>query len=256
LLKPNYPSDLQSSEISDDMGLRNIEEKLKRETALREKGANLALQELESMISSIKSLNEQLKTIEKKFGSELRSNPALLEKITAIREELGLPTELGIFEKKEKPGLLDKLTSGGFYDQLALQILDIGKNSMKDTGGVMSFSELIKRIQELYKGHIISINDIQKSLSVLEKNNLLAKIELLDSGFKIIHFVTQELSPDMHEILKLANKFGGQLSRERIILETGWVLDRITRVMNYLEDKHITVKEENLEGITYYFPSI
>ncbi len=238
------------------MGLRNIEEKLKREQSIRDKGADLALKELESMIDSIKNLNEQLKIIEKKYGNELRSNPALIEKFTAIRSELGLPTELGIFEKKEKPGLIDKLTSGGFYDQLAIQILDIGKKSIKETGGVMSFSELIKRVQELYKGHIISINDIQKSLQILEKNNLLAKIEILDSGFKIIHFITQEISPDMNELLKLANKHNGKLSRERIILETGWTLDRITRIMDYLEEKQIAVKEESLEGITYYFPGI
>lgn len=238
------------------MGLRNIEEKMKKESAIRDKGADLALKEMESMITSIKSLNEQLKKIEKKYGNELRSNPALLEKVASIRSELGLPVELGIFEKKDKPGLLDKLTGGGFYDQLALQILDIGKKSLKDTGGVMSFAELIKRVQELYKGHVVSINDIQKSLQILEKNNLLAKIEVLDSGFKIIHFVTQELSPDMNDILKLANKHSGQLSREQIILETGWTLDRLNRVMDYLEEKQITIKDESFEGITYYFPGI
>ena len=238
------------------MGLRNIEEKLKKESSIRDKGADLALKEIESMVTSIKNLNEQLRTIEKKFGNELRSNPALIEKITSIREELGLPTELGIFEKKDKPGLIDKLTSGGFYDQLAIQILDIGKKSLKETGGVMSFSELIKRIQDLYKGHVVSINDIQKALQILEKNNLLAKIEILDSGFKIIHFVTQELSPDMNEVLKLAHKYNGQLSRERIILETGWTLDRITRIMYYFEEKQIVVKEESLEGSVYYFPGI
>ena len=238
------------------MGLRNIEEKLKKEASIRDKGADLALKEIESMVTSIKDLNEQLRTIEKKYGNELRSNPALIEKITSIREELGLPTELGIFEKKDRPGLIDKLTSGGFYDQLAIQILDIGKRSLKETGGVMSFSELIKRIQDLYKGHVVSINDIQKALQILEKNNLLAKIEILDSGFKIIHFVTQELSPDMNEVLKLAHKYNGQLSRERIILETGWTLDRITRIMNYFEEKQIVVKEDSLEGSTYYFPGI
>lgn len=238
------------------MGLRNIEEKMKKEAAIRDKGADLALQELQSIIESIKNLNDQFKAMEKKYGKELSSNPALIQKVTAIREELGLPTELGIFEKKEKPGLLDKLTGGGFYDQLALQILDIGKKSFKETGGVMSFAELIKRVQDLYKGHIVSINDIQKALQILEKNNLLAKVEILDSGFKIVHFVTQELSPDMNEILKLANKNNGQLSRERIILETGWTLDRVTRIMTYLEEKQIAVTEETLEGTSYYFPGI
>jgi len=238
------------------MGLRNIEEKLKREAALREKGADLALKELNEMITSIKSLNDQLKEIEKKFGNEIKSNPQIAQKLYSIREELGLPTELALFEKKEKPGLLDKLTGGGFYEQLAMYILEIGKNSLKETGGVMSFPELIKRVQELYKGYIIGITDIQKAIQILLKNDLIAKEEKIEGGFKLIHFVTQELSPDSNEILKLANRANGQLTREKILLETNWNLERVTRVMQYLEEKQIIVKEENLDGINYFFPGI
>ena len=91
------------------MGIRNIEEKLKRETALREKGATLALKEIEDMISSVKALSEHINEIEKKFKNELRTNPQISQRLMALRQELGLPTELGIFERKEKFFILSLL---------------------------------------------------------------------------------------------------------------------------------------------------
>lgn len=238
------------------MGLRNIEEKIKREQALREKGAALAIKEIEDMISSVKLLSEQLSKIEKKYKQEIKKNPQISQKLMSLREELGLPQELGVFQPKEKPGLIDKLTGGGFYEQLGLHILGIADKSMNETGGVMSFAELIKRVQDLYQGHIVSISDIQKSLNILQKNELIAKIETLESGFKIIHFVAQEFSPDMNELIKLAHRNNGQLTRAQIITDLNWTLDRIDRVTSHLEKNQIIVKDESFEGITYYFPGI
>ena len=62
------------------------------------------------------------------------------QKLMEIRNELGLPTELGAFEPKNKPGLIDKLTGGGFYEQLAMHILDLGRKALSETGGVISFT--------------------------------------------------------------------------------------------------------------------
>ncbi|MHA2363863.1 MAG: hypothetical protein ACXAC7_07880 [Candidatus Hodarchaeales archaeon] len=238
------------------MGLRKIEEKLKREAIMREKGTNLAIQELESMLNSIKGLHKQLKDLEKKFGGNLKSNPQASRKLMEIREELGLPTELGIFEPKSKPGILDKLTGGGFYEQLALHILEIGRKAFSETGGVISFPELIHRVQDYYKGHVVGISDINKAINVLEKNKLIAGVEELETGFKLVIFMTQELSPDMNEIFRLANRNKGELSREEIILSTGWSLDRVNRVLQHLENKNLIILNEDLEGIRYYFPGI
>lgn len=238
------------------MGLRNIEEKLKREAALREKGANLAIEELESMIGSIKGLHKQIKDLEKKFGGEFKTNPKAAQRLMDIREELGLPTELGVFEPKNKPGLIDKLTGGGFYEQLAMHILDLGRKAIPDTGGVISFPELIQRVQNIYQGLVVSISDINKAIKILEKNKLISGIEELESGFKLIVFVAQEFSPDLQTIFRLANRHNGELSREKIILSTGWDLDRVDRMLTHLESQNIIIKHEDLEGIRFYFPGI
>ena len=238
------------------MGLRNIEEKLKREAAMREQGTKLAIQELDSMVSSIKDLHQQIKILEKKFGGDIKKNPQAAQKLMEIRKELGLPTELGIFEQKTKPGLIDKLTSGGFYEQLAMQILDIGRQSLTESGGVLSYPELINRIQKLYHGHVVSISDISKAIGILEKNKLIAGIEELESGFRLIVFVSQDFSPDMNEIFRLANRFNGEISREQIILIKNWSLERVNRILSHLESKNLIVKNEDLEGIKYYFPGI
>ena len=89
------------------MGLRRIEDKLDKEAALREQGADYAMKELEDMIDNLKDLHNQLKQIEKKYGDKLK-NPVISAKLMNIREELGLPTAIGEFKPKSKPGLVDK----------------------------------------------------------------------------------------------------------------------------------------------------
>ena len=186
------------------MGLRRIEDKLAKEAALREQGATYAIKELEDMIESIKRLHSQLKELEEKYSDQLKSNPALAAKLMNISEELGLPTTLGAFTPKTAPGVVDKLVGGGFYEQLALQILDIGRKSLEETGGVISYPELIQRVQKLYAGYVVSISEIDKALQILLKNDLIVRIDKLESGIKVIVFIETEFSPYVVNVIKLA----------------------------------------------------
>ena len=238
------------------MGLRRIEDKLAKEAALREQGATYAIKELEDMIESIKRLHSQLKELEEKYSDQLKSNPALAAKLMNIREELGLPTALGAFTPKTAPGVVDKLVGGGFYEQLALQILDIGRKSLEETGGVISYPELIQRVQKLYAGYVVSISEIDKALQILLKNDLIVRIDKLESGIKVIVFIETEFSPDVEKVIKLAIKFHGQLSQEKILATFGWDLRRIDRTLDNLLSRHIAEKVETLEGVQYYFPGL
>jgi hypothetical protein len=235
------------------MGLRRIEDKLAKEAALREQGADYAIKELEDMITNLKQLHKQLNTIEKKYKDQLK-NPAIASKLMGIREELGLPSIIGAFKPKTKPGIVDKLSGGGFYEQLALQILEIGQDSISRTGGTLSYADVIKKLQEKYSGYVISLDEIEKAIKVLLKHDLLIRVEDA-GGIKVLVFAESD-SPDLESIIKVAIKFNGQLSRERIIIETGWKLDRISRALEILEEKQLLEKTESVEGIQYYFPGI
>lgn len=238
------------------MGLRRIEEKLQREAALREKGTRLALQELEQMITDLRGMHKQLQDLEKKFGKDLKKNPQAAQQLMQLRAELGLPQEVGVFERKSSPGLMDKLTGGGFYEQLAMHVLNLGREAIPETGGVMSFPELIRRVQDLYQGHVVAISDITKAVEVLEKNQLIAGVEELDTGFRLVRFISQEMSPDMETVLRVANKHNGEVSKEQLILETGWSLDRVDRALKQMEEQQMVIKDESFEGVRYYFAGV
>ena len=235
------------------MGLRRIEDKLAKEAALREKGADYAIKELEDMITNLKNLHKQLESIEKKYKDQLK-NPKISSKLMNIREELGLPTALGAFKPKMKPGIVDKLSGGGFFEQLALQVLEIGQEAIPKTGGTLSYADLIKRVQEKYSGYVISLGELDRAIAILLKHDLLIRVDTT-GGIKTLVFAESD-SPDLESIVKIAMKNQGQLSREKIVIETGWKLDRINRALEILEQKHLVEKIESVEGTQYYFPGI
>lgn len=235
-----------------NLGLRKIElDELKRRE-IRKKGATLAIDELEDMVKSIKKLHNKLEKMEKKYGTDFASNPEASERLMDIRNELGLPEEIGVFERKTKPGITDKITGGGFYEDLALRILELGKDLSAKNGGLMSTAEVIIQLNKKYKGLVISISDIIKSIKVLTKNKLVTTRKLT-SGVKIVEFVQWELVDEHEKVLTLATQRNGEITLEEILVETKWSFERAEQVMKFLEDKNITEKHQTLEGIKYIF---
>ncbi len=101
------------------MGLREIEEKIRVKAAYKKKSVEIMLEELGTLLESMKELKKRVKVFEDKWGKDIKENKEFYEKMSNIREELGLPEEVGVFKWKEKPGALEKLTGkGSFYDQL------------------------------------------------------------------------------------------------------------------------------------------
>ena len=234
------------------MGLRKIElDELKRRE-IRKKGAILAIDELEDMVKSIKELHKKLEKMEKKYGNDFASTPEASERLMKIREELGLPEEIGVFERKTKPGITDKITGGGFYEDLALRVLELGKDLREKNGGIMSTAEVIIQLNKKYKGLVISISDIIKAIKVLTKNKLVTTRKL-NSGVKIVEFVQWELIDEHERILALATQRNGEITLEEILIETKWTFERAESIMKFLEDKNITERHQTLEGIKFIF---
>jgi len=234
------------------VGLRKIElDELKRRET-RKKGAKLAIDEIEDMIKSIKTLHKQLEKLEKKYEQDMSSNPEVSKRVMAIREELGLPETLGIFKKRERPSLTDKLTGGGYYEDLALRILELGRSQIEKTGGLLSTAEVIVQLNKKYEGLVVSISDILKALKILKKHDLVFSRKI-PSGVEIIEFVQQELSEDHEKVLELATQNGGEIGLEEILTETKWNLERTENTLQFLEEKNITERHKTLDGIKYIF---
>ena len=239
------------------MGLRKIEEDIKKQGLLKKRGSELAIAELEQLIKDVKALHRRLEDLEKKYGDELKKNPKAAQELMELRAELGLPTYIGLNEVQQKKGLLSKLFGKvGFHEYLALQLLEIAKNRQEVTGGLISVAELLIRINKKVKGVIYTIDDVFTALKILERNKLIYKVRELESGFKVVEVVPLNLTNAHEEVLRLAHRFNGELSYETIMKHLNWNLAKTEAVIKELEEKQLVYTKVTAEGPRIYFPSI
>lgn len=238
------------------MGLRDIEKKIKIKSAFQVKEAELMIKELEQMIENINHVKKQLKKFENKYGDKISENKEYYDKLSGLREELGLPAEIGRFDWKEAPSFMDKLTGKGFYDILANEILELGQKLTPDNGGIMSIGELFTQINKTRPGKMVSIDDMYRSLEKLINSQLIPPYRILESSTKIIEFTTVEFSPDHDIILNYASR-NGFVTKEDLLMRTSWAEERIDRCLTFFEGHGIArVDKSYSEGTKYWFPGL
>lgn len=238
------------------MGLRRIEEKITQEAALKVKGSQLALKNLEEMSNQVQKLHKELQRLESRYKSDIKKNPDLAQKVMKLREELGLPLAIGIFDVGDKPSLKDRLKGKDEYtNYLALRILEVGKLSRSRSGGILSVSDLILKLNDENKGIVVSISDVNDALKLLVSNGLIHQVRKL-VGMKIIEFLDPQLSQDNQTILEIAAQTNGQITLTELVQKTSWSIERIERGLNSLISKKIVVKSNTLDGVVLSFPGV
>ena len=238
------------------MGLRRIEEKITQEAALKVKGSQLALKNLEEMSNQVQKLHKELQRLETRYKSDIKKNPDLAQKVMKLREELGLPLAIGIYDVGDKPSIKDRLQGKDEYtNYLALRILEVGKLSRSRSGGILSVSDLILKLNDENKGIVVSISDVNDALKLLVSNGLIHQVRKL-VGMKIIEILDPQLSQDNQTILEIAAQTNGQITLTELVQKTSWSLERIERGLNSLISKKIVVKSNTLDGVVLSFPGI
>jgi len=238
------------------MGLRRIEEKLTQEAELKRKGTKLALKSLEELSQKVHQLHDELQKLEKTYEGDFKKNPQLAQRLMLIREELGLPKALGIYEVGKKPGMIDKLKGKDDYlNYISLRIIEIGKDTRLRTGGLLSVSELLTRLNDESKGITISINDMNSALKMLEENGMIHAIKKL-AGIKIVEFLDPKLSDDHQLILDLAAQYNGEIGLSELLRKTSWTIERVNTALDSLIKQRIAIKSDSLDGVIISFPAI
>jgi regulator of replication initiation timing/Fe2+ or Zn2+ uptake regulation protein len=238
------------------MGLRRIEEKLTQEAETKRKGAELALKSLETMSRKVHELHDELQKLEKQYQADIKKNPELAQRLMKLREELGLPRAIGIYEVAKKPSFVQRLKGKDEYHNfIALQILELGKKLRNQTGGFVSISELTLRLNDESQGITIAINDINTALDLLKSNGMIHSIRQL-SGIRVVEFFDPNLSEDHQRIIELAARSQGEIGLTEIVQETSWNVDRVNQALNTLIKKKIAIKSQTLDGTVLSFPGI
>ena len=238
------------------MGLRDIEKKIRIKSAYKTKEAEIMIKDLEQMLINIREIQDQLKKFEKKWKKDIVKNKDSYKKLVELRQELGLPDEIGIYKWKESPSFWDKIGGGDFYDKLGLDILAKAKENQEYTGGIMTLGEVVLMVNEDRPGKIITAKDIVEAIDKLVKAKIIPEIRELKDGVKIIEFIPANLSPDQEEVLSLSTR-KGWISLEELILKTNWTQERAERILESMRDSGIArVDASYAEGKKYYFPGL
>lgn len=238
------------------MGLRDIERKIRSKSAYQRKEAEILLEELDQMIENVENLKKQLKKFEKKHGKDIKENREYYEKIADLRDTLGLPGEVGIYDWKDSPSFTDKIGKSEYYDQLAHEILEFGKEIVAETGGLIAVAEIVLKINKVRPGKLVPPRDVIKALNRLVDDKLISPLRKLESGVMVVEFVTIELSKDQEEVFNLASRHGF-LTQESLIIQLGWPPERASTVLEELVKEGIALKDESYqEGTKYWFPSL
>lgn len=238
------------------MGLRDIEKKIRIKSAFKKKEAELMIKDLEIMLENIQELHKQLKKFEKKWKKDIKKDENSYKKLVELRQELGLPEEVGVYEWKESASFWDRIGGGDFFEKLGVEILEKAKELQEYTGGIMTLGEVVLMVNQNRPGKVIPVKDVVTAIEkLIDAKVIPGEIELKD-GVKLIEFVPANLSDDQEEVLSISTR-KGWITIEELILKTGWNQERAERVLEAMRDSGIArVDSSYSEGRKYYFPGL
>lgn len=238
------------------MGLRDIEKKIRIKSAFKTKEAEIMLKDLELMLENIRELRSQLKKFEKKWNKDISKDESSYKKLVELRQELGLPDEMGVYEWKDHPTFWDRIGGGDYFERLGIEILEKAKEVQEYTGGLMTLGEVVLLVNKDRPGKIVTAKDIVTSVDKLVDAKLIPKPKELSSGVILVEFIPANLSDDQEEVLALSTR-KGWISLEELMLKARWTQERCERVLESMRDAGIArVDASYAEGKKYYFPGL
>ncbi|NHJ39683.1 MAG: hypothetical protein FK731_06580 [Asgard group archaeon] len=238
------------------MGLRDIEKKIRVKSAFKTKEAEIILKDLQQMLENIRELRSQLKKFEKKWSKDISKDESSYKKLVELRQELGLPDEVGVYEFKESPSFWDRIGGGDFFERLGVEILEKAKEVQEYTGGLMTLGEVVLLVNKERPGKIIASKDVVTAIEKLTEAKLIPKPKELSSGVILVEFIPANLSDDQEEVLALSTR-KGWISLEELMLKTRWSQERCERILESMRDAGIArVDASYAEGKKYYFPGL
>jgi hypothetical protein len=184
------------------------------------------------------------------------ASPEYREKLRILKEELGL-TETSPSREKITPTIIEKLTGKGkFYNTLAVEILEVVGKKAKESGGILTLAEVALTVNKEQTDSFIQLGDIIKAIEVLQDAGLIPGTKTLQSGVRIVEFLSVEVSEDSNTVLDLAAP-KGWVTFEEVMLKANWSSDRAGRALDNLEKLGVArVDSSYAKGKRWYFPGL
>lgn len=239
------------------MGLRKIDDEISLKEAMKKKGAELRLKEMQAKASVENLTKERLKEMAKDHGVLLALNPELKEQVRYLQEKFNIPSSKIITEQINEEDVLSKMFSRIDHEKLGMLAYQRVLMRKEEIGvGLVPLSEIYDFVNTGELKGEVDIKDVKKAMEKLLDNNVIEDIKELDSGAIMVQFFPIEYTEDQVKVIDLA-KEKGFLSLEEVCSNLSWTQDRALRALKSLEKSGLAkFRESILKGKQWFFPSI
>lgn len=184
----------------------------------------------------------------KKYGIKSLS---VEKKVKEISKKYNIPEER-VWQEIYNYFIKEWINRGKKKEAIEAALLYIAKEARRH-GGIMPFVDVVLEVQTF--GILASAKEIEKVLQKLIDDDLIAGMQEI-SGIKMVFFAPMGMSGDYRKIIELAAENNGELTREDIMLKTGWDPEYTEILLNKLEECGIATSGIVTGKKVWWFPAL
>ncbi|XP_067120151.1 vacuolar-sorting protein SNF8 [Centruroides vittatus] len=233
-------------------GVGAIQKQQLTQTRFRDKGYELAAEQLEQMSKQMEAFRENLQQFADKYKSDIRKDPHFR------RQFQDMCASVGVDPLASSKGFwADMLGVGDFYYQLGVQIIEVCLATRYRNGGIVPLDELTTRVvaSRGRKQDDVGPDDIQRAVE---------KLKVLGEGFTFIHTggrliiqsIPAELNVDHTAVIQQAEGLG-YVSASALAKELKWSEHRVRTALEDLVKEGLAwVDDKGGSEKLYWFPGL
>ncbi|EMR08034.1 hypothetical protein PNEG_03477 [Pneumocystis murina B123] len=236
------------------VGLGAFENQEKSAEKYKELSSSLIKARADDLFMQLSAFKAVLAEFARNHGSDIYADSSLRSAFSQMCKAIGIDP-LASTGSKKRNFWSDMLNIHDFYFGLAVQVVELCRNTRRENGGLIELKQVLQRINEIRQnsgGILVSEEDILRSVKTLD---------ILSSGLKVIRIGEQdticslpnELNRDQFTILEAAQVMG-YVSFTMIKDNLHWDAYRILAIIEDLLSQSLLWVDEQAEESKFWLP--
>lgn len=237
------------------VGLGAINKKKLAEAKYKDKGSELAEEQLSQMSKQLEAFRANLEEFAANHRNDIKKNPEFRRHFQDMCATIGVdPLASG------KGFWSEMLGVGDFYYEIGVQIIEVCLATQHRNGGLMNMEELLQKVRTTRgrsrQAQDVSLDDVMRAIKKLKCLGNGFVLHKLNDGRFMVQSVPAELNMDHTCVLNLAQGTG-HVSVKLLENELGWQTERSLLVMDRLiQEGLVWVDDQDRNGRLFWFPGL
>ncbi len=237
------------------MGIREIQRKIKLKEEMEKKALELKMEEIQSKARVENFSQERLKQIARSHGVLIALDPEMEAEVEELRKQYNIPKSRIITDQITEDMVLKKRSKVD-HEKLGMLAYQRVLLDKRETGGLLVLPEVFNRVNTGQLQNRITIDDVEKAMKQLLKDNVIAGMQETENGVVMVSFFPVEYTEDQNRILNLASE-KGFITLEEVCTTLHWPEERSLRALEKLQESGTARYDESYRtGRKWYFPGL